>query len=89
MSVERISRRLMEVGAPSSTLLEETAPYFIEVYGCYTSEFAIGKANERNPEKDLRVLEIGQSTPHPDEVIRLHSGDGRPRTRRFLRRQPW
>jgi len=65
---ERISWRFLEVGYAFGYLLEETAPFFTELWGCdiYLGVH-IEKARDGNPDMDLRVVDIEQPTPYADE----------------------
>ena len=64
---ERISGRFLEVRCTLGYLLEETAPFLTKVCSCDISEFVIEKARDGNPDTDLRVVYIEQTTPYTDE----------------------
>jgi len=69
ISKERIAGRLLDVGCAFGLLLQETNCFFNEVYGCDVSQFAIDKAREFNPGADLRVVDIEEHLPYPDEFF--------------------
>ena len=69
ISKERITGRLLDAGCAFGFLLLETNCFFNEVYGCDVSQFAIDKAREFNPGADLRVVDIEEHLPYPDEFF--------------------
>jgi len=69
ISKEGITGRLLDVGCAFGLLLQETDRFFDEVYGCDVSRFAIDRAREHNPGADLRVVDIDEHLPYPDEFF--------------------
>ena len=69
ISEEGITGRLLDVGCAFGLLLQETSCFFDEVYGCDVSQFAIDRAREYNPGADLRVVDIEEHLPYPDEFF--------------------
>ncbi|UCH56715.1 MAG: class I SAM-dependent methyltransferase [Candidatus Bathyarchaeota archaeon] len=64
---QNLTGHFLDVGCAFGFLIECIAHRFEEVCGCDISPFAIQKARERNPEADLRVVDIDENLPYPDE----------------------
>ncbi len=59
--------RYLDAGCAFGLLLEKVLPYFEEVFGFDISPFAIGKAEERIKEADLRIVDINEYLPYEDK----------------------
>ena len=49
--------------------VQKTDRFFDQVYGCDVSRFAIDRARKYNPGADLRVVDIEEHLPYPDEFF--------------------
>jgi SAM-dependent methyltransferase len=62
-----LNGRFLDVGCAFGLLLKEVSPFFNRLYGFDISKFAIRKAKEKVPKADLRVLDLEETLPYPDE----------------------
>ena len=69
ISKEKVTGRLLDVGCAFGFLMRELKRFFSEVHGCDISKFAIAKAREYNPDADLKVVDIEEQLPYPDEFF--------------------
>jgi len=69
ISKEKVTGRLLDVGCAFGFLMRELKRFFSEVHGCDISKFAIAKAREYNPDADLKVVDIEERLPYPDEFF--------------------
>jgi len=62
-----INGKCLDVGCAFGFLLNWVSEHFDEMYGCDISKFAIGKAKEKFPGTDFRVVDADKGLPYPDE----------------------
>lgn len=66
---QKLKGRFLDVGCAFGLLLKEVSLFFDELYGCDISKFAIKKARQNIPNADLRVVNIEEDLPYPDDMF--------------------
>lgn len=64
-----LAGRILDIGCAFGFLLKEVSPFFEKLYGCDISKFAIGKARTIIPSANLKVVNLDESLPYPDEFF--------------------
>jgi len=66
---QKLEGRFLDVGCAFGLLLKEVSPFFDEVYSCDISQFVIKKAKQKISNADLRVVNIEEDLPYPDDMF--------------------
>lgn len=66
---QKLKGRFLDVGCAFGLLLKEVSSFFNELHGCDISQFVIKKAKQKIPNADLRVVNIEEALPYPDDMF--------------------
>ena len=66
---QKLKGRFLDAGCAFGLLLKQVSSFFKELYGCDISQFVIAKAKQKIPNADLKVLNIEEALPYPDDMF--------------------